>query len=152
MARRVSSAGLNQFENFLARNCGHKFGHCPQVSLMYPFQMQASEAVLLFKPREVRLAWIVALIADGIQILLLPFFIAGALSPVTVLVDFVVAFTMTRLLGWHWAFLPTVVAELFPGFDLFPTWTAAVLYVTWLRRTPRELDAKAFSSDRLLRP
>ena len=119
---------------------------------MYPFQMQASEALRLFKPREVRLAWIVALIADGIQILLLPFFIAGALSPATVVVDFVVAFTMTRLLGWHWAFLPTVVAELFPGFDLFPTWTAAVLYVTWLRRTPGELDAKAFSSDRLLRP
>ena len=115
--------------------------------------MHTSEALSPFKPRDVRLAWIVALIADGIQILLLPFFIAGALSPATVLVDFVVAFILTRLLGWHWAFLPTAVAELVPGFDLFPTWTAAVLYVTWLRRTPqRDLDSKVFSSDRLLRP
>ena len=115
--------------------------------------MDTSEALSPFKPRDVRIAWIVALIADGIQILLLPFFIAGALSPATVLVDFVVAFILTRLLGWHWAFLPTVVAELVPGFDLFPTWTAAVLYVTWLRRTPqRDLDSKVFSSDRLLRP
>jgi hypothetical protein len=143
---------MRQREGFPVRDLFLKFGHCHQLSLVYPFQMQASEAFHLFKPREVRLAWIVALIADGIQILLLPFFIAGALSPATVLVDFVVAFIMTRLLGWHWAFLPTVVAELFPGFDLFPTWTAAILYVTWLRRTPRELDAKAFSSDRLLRP
>jgi hypothetical protein len=30
----------------------------------------------------------------------------------------------------HWAFLPTLLAELAPGFDLFPTWTAAVFYVT----------------------
>ena len=34
------------------------------------------------------------------------------------------------LLGWHWAFLPTLLAELVPGFDLLPTWTAAVFYVT----------------------
>jgi hypothetical protein len=33
-------------------------------------------------------------------------------------------------LGWHWAFLPTLAAELIPGLDLFPTWTAAVFFVT----------------------
>ena len=41
-----------------------------------------------------------------------------------------VAAILIRLLGWHWAFLPTLLAELTPGFDLFPTWTAAVFYVT----------------------
>jgi hypothetical protein len=34
------------------------------------------------------------------------------------------------MLGWHWAFLPAFAAELIPGVDLFPTWTAAVAYVT----------------------
>jgi len=33
-------------------------------------------------------------------------------------------------LGWHWAFLPTFAAEMLPGFDLFPTWTTAVFFVT----------------------
>ena len=37
---------------------------------------------------------------------------------------------MIRLLGWHWAFLPTLAAKLIPGADLFPTWTAAVWFVT----------------------
>jgi hypothetical protein len=37
---------------------------------------------------------------------------------------------MIRLLGWHWAFLPSAAAELIPGADLFPTWTAAVWFVT----------------------
>ena len=37
---------------------------------------------------------------------------------------------MIRLLGWHWAFLPTAAAKLIPGADLFPTWTTAVWFVT----------------------
>ena len=36
---------------------------------------------------------------------------------------------LTRL-GWHWAFLPTIVAEALPGADLFPSWTAALLFVS----------------------
>jgi hypothetical protein len=88
----------------------------------------------LFKPREFRLAWSVAIAADALQILVLPIFIAGILSPVNAVVDFSVAAILSKLIGWHWAFLPTIVAELLPGFDLFPTWTAAVLYVMWQRR------------------
>ena len=41
-----------------------------------------------------------------------------------------VAYVMIRLLGWHWAFLPTAAAKLIPGADLFPTWTTAVWFVT----------------------
>jgi hypothetical protein len=37
---------------------------------------------------------------------------------------------LIKLLGWHWAFLPTFAAEMMPGLDLFPTWTAAVFFVT----------------------
>jgi hypothetical protein len=82
------------------------------------------------KTPELRLAWLVAIIADSIQILALPLFAEGALSPADGVLDIVVAVVLTRLLGWHWAFLPTLAAEMLPGFDLFPTWTAAVFYVT----------------------
>jgi len=102
--------------------------------------------------RDLRNAWIVALAADAIQIVLLPFFVAGVLSPVDVLVDLAAAMILTRLLGWHWAFLPTVIAEAVPGFDLFPTWTAALLYVTWSRsrQEPKEVDSQTLPSDRFL--
>ncbi|HWW94229.1 MAG TPA: hypothetical protein VN375_12750 [Vicinamibacteria bacterium] len=42
----------------------------------------------------------------------------------------VVALVLMRLLGWHWALLPSLVAEMVPGLNLVPTWTAAVLYLT----------------------
>jgi len=79
---------------------------------------------------EHRLAWLVAIAADAIQIGALPLFAAGGLSPADALLDLGVAAILIRLLGWHWAFLPALLAELVPGLDLFPTWTAAVFYVT----------------------
>ena len=33
---------------------------------------------------------------------------------------------MVNLLGWHWEFLPSFLAKLVPGVDLFPFWTMAV--------------------------
>jgi len=87
---------------------------------------------------EHRLAWLVAIAADAIQIGALPLFAAGGLSPADALLDLGVAAILIRLLGWHWAFLPTLLAELLPGFDLFPTWTAAVFYVTRQRVRPEE--------------
>jgi len=77
-----------------------------------------------------RLAWLVAIAADAIQIVALPLFAPGGLSPVDVVLDGAAAVVLIELLGWHWAFLPTLAAELVPGFDLFPTWTAAVFFVT----------------------
>jgi hypothetical protein len=82
------------------------------------------------KSQEHRLAWVVAMVADAIQIAALPFFVEGGMSPADSLLDLIVAFVLIRLLGWHWAFLPTLAAELIPGADLFPTWTAAVWFVT----------------------
>jgi hypothetical protein len=41
---------------------------------------------------------------------------------------------LIKLLGFHWAFLPTLAAEAVPALDLAPTWTAAVLLVTGGRR------------------
>jgi hypothetical protein len=82
------------------------------------------------KTPEHRLAWIVALAADAVQIAVFPMFAEGALSPADTALDVLIAALLIRLLGWHWAFLPTFAAELLPGFDLFPTWTAAVFFVT----------------------
>ena len=44
--------------------------------------------------------------------------------------DVAVGAILIKLLGWHWAFLPTFAAEMVPGLDLFPTWTAAVFFAT----------------------
>lgn len=72
----------------------------------------------------------IAMFADALQIVLFPLFGEGALSPFNDLLDLAVAGVLTRLLGWHWAFLPAFVTELVPGLDLVPTWTLAVLIVT----------------------
>jgi hypothetical protein len=82
------------------------------------------------KTREYRLAWLIAIAADAIQIGALPFFAEGAVSPADTILDLAVAAILVRLLGWHWALLPSFAAELIPGLDLFPTWTAAVFFMT----------------------
>ena len=82
------------------------------------------------KDPELRMAWAVAVAADALQIGALPLFAEGVLSPLDSVLDLVVAFMLIRLVGWHWAFLPTIVAEELPSVDLFPTWTAALLLVS----------------------
>jgi len=82
------------------------------------------------KTPELRLAWLVAIAVDGLQIALLPIFAAGGANPADMVLDVLAAAILIRLLGFHWAFLPSLFVELMPGFDLFPTWTAAVFFVT----------------------
>jgi len=94
---------------------------------------------------EHRLAWGVAIAADVLQIAAFPLFAEGALSPADSVLDLIVAFVMIRLLGWHWALLPTVAAKLIPGADLFPTWTAAVWFVTRQRLSAKSEDS--YNSD-----
>ena len=79
---------------------------------------------------EERMAWLVAIAADALQIAVTPLFAEGAFSPADTVLDVAVALVLVRLLGWQWAFLPTLMVELAPGADLFPTWTAAVFFVT----------------------
>jgi hypothetical protein len=79
---------------------------------------------------KLKLAWLVAMAADALQIVGFPLFWEGAVSPADDALDIVVAVILTKLLGWHWVFLPTLLAELVPGLDLVPTWTAAVYFVT----------------------
>jgi hypothetical protein len=79
---------------------------------------------------EHRFAWAVAICVDAIQILAMPIFAPGGVSPANDALDLAAAALLIRALGWHWAFLPTFFAELIPGVDMFPTWTAAVFFVT----------------------
>jgi hypothetical protein len=77
-----------------------------------------------------KLAWIAAIVADALQIVFLPAMAAGFASPLNNALDVVMAIGMIALLGWHVAFLPTAIAEIVPALNIFPTWTAAVFFVT----------------------
>jgi hypothetical protein len=70
-----------------------------------------------------------AILADALQIVVLPLFVEGALSPAADILDFGVAAALVHLLGWHWEFLPSFLAKLVPGVDLVPFWTFAVVNV-----------------------
>lgn len=81
-----------------------------------------------------RTALLLALGVDFMQWVALPMFIPGGFSPVVNAVDVATAIAMIALIGWHWAFLPTIVAEIIPGVVLVPTWTLAVWIATRGRR------------------
>jgi hypothetical protein len=48
--------------------------------------------------------------------------------------DCVVMGAMTKILGFHWMFLPTFAVEIVPGLDLLPTWVGCVAYVVSQRK------------------
>lgn len=75
------------------------------------------------------IAGAVAVAADILEICLLPFTIEGVLSPIADILDIVVGGIMVSLLGWHWAFMPSIMGKLVPGMDLVPLWSLAVFYV-----------------------
>ena len=76
----------------------------------------------------------IAIAADAVQIVLLPLFMAGAAAPWNDALDVGVGAVLIALLGWHVAFLPAFVGELVPFLNLFPTWTAAVVFVVARKR------------------
>lgn len=80
--------------------------------------------------RRIWLACALALIADGIQLLLGPLGWAG----VDEVIDVVAMCLLTLTVGFHPLFLPTFVAEFIPGVGMLPTWTACTFIVVGLRR------------------
>ncbi len=76
-----------------------------------------------------RVAMVLAVAADILQIAVLPWVVEGAESPVDDILDLCVGGVLTLLLGWHWEFLPSFAAKLIPGVDLVPLWTLAVANV-----------------------
>ncbi len=75
--------------------------------------------------RRILAAIAVAVVADALQIMLLPFAWTFAQSAVDVVA---MVFTV-GLLGFHVLLLPTFVVEMVPVLDALPTWTACVLAV-----------------------
>jgi hypothetical protein len=86
--------------------------------------------------RRVLAARTIAVLADAVQIGLLPLFSEGVFSVANDALDVAVAVTLVLLVGWHWAFIPAFVSELVPMVDLVPTWTASVLLATRGAATP----------------
>ena len=88
----------------------------------------------LTRPR-MRLALAVAVVADGLQLLL------GPLGWVFLdqLIDAVAMVLTMRILGFHILLLPTFVVELVPVIEDFPTWTACVAAFIALRKREQRL-------------
>jgi benzodiazapine receptor len=84
-------------------------------------------------PLSSRRLWLargVAVAADAVQIALFPVDIEGIASPVDAALDAGVAVVMTLLVGWHVAFVPSILIKALPIADLAPTWTLAVWVAT----------------------
>lgn len=86
-------------------------------------------AVTISAGPRLRAAFVLAIIADLVQMLVFPLFMEGAASPVDDILDVSMAGILAWLLGWHWEFLPSFAVKLVPGVDLVPLWTLAVANV-----------------------
>ena len=80
--------------------------------------------------RRVLAARVLAILADAVQLGLMPIFAGGAASMFNDALDVAVGIAMIALVGWHWVFLPSFVTEMIPMVDLAPTWTIAVFIAT----------------------
>jgi hypothetical protein len=73
------------------------------------------------------IALLVAGASDLAQVVFFPAFVEGGASPLEVALDVATAFTILLVVGFRWRLAFALAAELLPGVDLFPTWTAVVL-------------------------
>jgi hypothetical protein len=87
------------------------------------------DAITISQRTRFQVAMILAIVADALQLVFLPFFVEGAGSPADDVLDLGVGAALFGLLGWHWEFLPSFLAKLVPGVDLVPFWTMAVASV-----------------------
>ena len=92
------------------------------------------------------LALLVAIAADGLQILL--GFFGGPLTWMFFdeVIDVITMIVASLLIGFHPLFLPTFVVECLPAIDMLPTWTACVGMVVALRKR-QQRSAAAPSRD-----
>ena len=79
------------------------------------------------RPRRKAAALVVAVCCDLAQIAFFPLFFEGAASPWDLMLDLATAALLWGILGFRARLALGFVAELMPGFDLFPTWTALVM-------------------------
>jgi hypothetical protein len=89
----------------------------------------ADESIALPPMTRFRVAMVLAVLADALQVFLLPIMVEGVESPADDALDLGVGAALVYLLGWHWEFLPSALGKLVPGVDLVPFWTIAVANV-----------------------
>jgi len=88
-----------------------------------------------------RIAWVVAVLVDGLQMITSPAEITGPMAwLLEVGLDLVTMCVMFILVGFHWTFLPSFVTKLLPFVDLAPTWTLALFIATRDRRKMKPFD------------
>jgi hypothetical protein len=80
-----------------------------------------NDSIKLLPGPRFRVALMVAILADALQLIVFPIFVEGAESPADDVLDCGVAAVMMVL--------PSVLAKLVPGVDLVPFWTLAVANV-----------------------
>jgi hypothetical protein len=78
----------------------------------------------------VRLAYVIAVATDLVQLVLGPF----GWVVVDQALDVVAMVVISRVIGFHAALLPTFALEFLPFTDMLPTWTGCVAIVVALRR------------------
>ena len=81
-------------------------------------------------PQRVRLAYVVAVSVDLLQLLLGPFGWAFADE----ILDVVAMILIWRVLGFHMLLLPTFALEFLPLADMLPTWTGSIAIIVALRK------------------
>lgn len=84
------------------------------------------------------LAFVIAGLADLIQIPLTAFMVSVVGAPVAFFIIMMMNCALTGilslLLGFHWLLLPSFLLELVPGVGVLPTWTACVALVVKQRK------------------
>jgi len=88
-------------------------------------------------------AYAVAAVADLLEfpISAAQFSVVGAFAGefAAFVVDSIVFAVMTKLLGFHWTFLPSFCIEVIPGLDMLPTWVGCVFLVVRQRKKEQNL-------------
>jgi hypothetical protein len=80
--------------------------------------------------------------SDLAQWAFFPAVVEGAASPIEVALDACTALVILLAVGFQWRLAIALAAELVPGLDLFPTWTAVVLSLP-VAETPPALASPA---------
>ncbi|MFZ1990201.1 MAG: hypothetical protein WAW96_10565 [Alphaproteobacteria bacterium] len=85
------------------------------------------------------LALLVAIAADGAQLFLntpIALFFGIGAEAADIAIDIVTAILVIALVGYSPLLLPTFILEAVPLADVFPTWTACVVFLIWKRSGP----------------
>jgi hypothetical protein len=94
----------------------------------------------------IKAAWVVAVSADLLEIVLFPLFAPGCLSLLNDALDLLTGIILTVLVGWHFAFLPSFAIKVLPIVDIAPTWTIAIALATRQKRiSPQETPTHVYT-------